>query len=337
MIFVVGKPRRPSSLPFILSVVLSAAPRSAGAQLLARPIEPLAFGVAAALSAPAALPPALLIQATPFAAPALAAPAAPRIDASIPSAQAAGPAISNSGAAPAAGLEAPRAETLLPAGFDGSPARPAETVFPDPRTADAEGLVTEKLPLTAANVRSAYRAGIFPWTDLGETAGWYSPEQRGVLDFSELHVPKSLARLRRKGTFRVTFDAAFEQVIRACALADRGEETWISEKFIQAYAQLHAEGHAHSVEVWSGDKLVGGLYGVFLDGVFNGESMFHAAPNAGKIALLELADRLTSKGLAWMDVQMVTDIMASFGAKYIPRDEYLKRLEEAHKAAPVSF
>ena len=326
------------SASLILSIALFAAPQAVRAQFVTRPIEPLVFGAPAAASAPSALPAALSIQAPSFAADASAAPTAMRVDAAIPSVQIPVPAISVARAAPADAPRAPQAEkNLLPAGFDGAAAKPADAVFPDPRTADAEGLVTEKLPLTPANIRTAYRAGIFPWTDLGETAGWYSPEQRGVLDFAELHVSKSLARFRRKSGLRVTFDSAFEQVIRACSLAERGEETWISEKFIQAYTRLHAEGHAHSVEVWSGDKLVGGLYGVFLDGVFNGESMFHAAPNAGKIALLELAERLTSKGLAWMDLQMVTDIMASFGAKYIPRDDYLKRLEEAHKAAPVAF
>ncbi|MFI5351061.1 MAG: leucyl/phenylalanyl-tRNA--protein transferase [Elusimicrobiota bacterium] len=321
----------------ILSLALFAAPQAVRAQFVTRPIEPLVFGAPAAASAPSALPAALSIQAPSLAAGASAAPTALRVDAAVRSARIAAPAMSIARAAPADGPQVSLPQNLLPGGFDGAAAKPADAVFPDPRSADEEGLVTEKPRLTAANIRAAYRVGIFPWTDLGETAGWYSPEQRGVLDFSELHVSKSLERFRRKSGLRATFNTAFDRVIRACALADRGEETWISEKFIQAYSILHAEGHAHSVEVWSGDKLVGGLYGVFLDGVFNGESMFHAAPNAGKIALLALADRLTSKGIAWMDLQMVTDIMASFGAKYIPRDEYLKRLEEAHKAAPDAF
>ena len=184
--------------------------------------------------------------------------------------------------------------------------------------------------LTPVNLRNAYRQGIFPWTIEGLPLPWFCPEKRAILEFSKLHIPKSLAKEQRKNRFTFTIDKAFPQVIANCAAIKRSHEsgTWIKRDFITAYTELHEQGGAHSVEVWNeSGELCGGLYGVDAGGVFCGESMFRFAPNASKLALLFLVEHLKSRGATWLDVQVMTPHLEVLGAKEISRREFLDKLE----------
>jgi leucyl/phenylalanyl-tRNA--protein transferase len=200
--------------------------------------------------------------------------------------------------------------------------------FPDPRDASDEGIVALGGQLSVENLLEAYRHGIFPWPIEGWPLTWFCPEERAILEFSHLHVPRRLERLRRRTPFTLTIDHDFSRVIQACAsVARNGEDgTWITSAMIRAYSELHRAGHAHSVEVWEGDSLVGGLYGVDADGAFAGESMFHLRPNASKLALLHLVEHLERRGLDWIDIQVITPHMQTMGAHVISRDDYLAKL-----------
>lgn len=182
--------------------------------------------------------------------------------------------------------------------------------------------------LQPENVMEAYRRGIFPWPIEGLPLVWFSPRERAVLEFADLHIPRSLGRERRRAGLRFTIDANFSAVIRACASTQRAGETgtWITPGIIRAYSELHRRGFVHSVEAWEGDALVGGLYGVEADGAFAGESMFYLRPNASKLALLFLIEHLNSRGLDWLDIQMLTPHMELLGAKLITRDRFLEKL-----------
>lgn len=200
--------------------------------------------------------------------------------------------------------------------------------FPDPRSANADGIVAVGGDLHPETLQLAYAQGIFPWPVVGLPLLWFSPPERGVLDFADLHLPRSLRRARRRRGYRLTIDAAFPAVIRACAATPRPGQlgTWITPAITAAYERLHALGIAHSVEAWDGDRLVGGIYGVDAGGAFSGESMFYRAPDASKIALLHLVEHLASRGLEWLDIQVLTPHMARLGARAVPRDEFLARL-----------
>jgi leucyl/phenylalanyl-tRNA--protein transferase len=179
---------------------------------------------------------------------------------------------------------------------------------------------------------SAYSSGWFPMAVDGGEVRWYSPDPRGVIPLDGFHLPSRLARLVRGGRFRIEIDRRFEDVMRACAEADRKEEdagTWISDEILASYVELHRLGLAHSVETWLDDRLVGGLYGVALGGAFFGESMFHHVTDASKVALAALVERLRRRGFRLLDVQWVTPHLEQFGAIEIPRAMYLKELERA--------
>jgi len=201
--------------------------------------------------------------------------------------------------------------------------------FPDPRHANPEGIVAAGGDLHPQSLLLAYRQGIFPWPVEGLPLLWFCPAQRGVLLFADLHIPRSLARARRQTTLHCSIDAAFPSVIRACAASPRPQQdgTWITAEIIAAYTRLHRLGVAHSAEAWSGTRLVGGVYGVAIDGAFAAESMFYREPNASKLALLHLIDHLHSRGLDWLDIQMLTPHLARLGATAIPRDTFLARLQ----------
>ena len=174
----------------------------------------------------------------------------------------------------------------------------------------------------------AYEAGYFPMAmDDGEIR-WYSPDPRGVLPLDRFHAPRRLLRVIRSRRFDVSVDRAFRDVMESCA-ADRDEGTWINGEILDAYCALHARGLAHSVEVWAGGALAGGLYGVSLNGAFFGESMFHRVSDASKIALWALVERLRERGFTLLDIQWLTPFLASCGAMEIPRDEYLAVLARA--------
>jgi leucyl/phenylalanyl-tRNA--protein transferase len=175
---------------------------------------------------------------------------------------------------------------------------------------------------------SAYREGIFPMAlDDGEI-GWFSPDPRGIIPLDAFHVSRRLQRVVRRGEWTVRVDTGFEDVMRACAERP-GEGTWISDEILASYVELHREGHAHSVEVWRQEALVGGLYGVHLGGAFFGESMFHRVTDASKVALVALVERLCARGFVLLDAQWATPHLEQFGVMEIPRREYLRRLKEA--------
>jgi len=174
----------------------------------------------------------------------------------------------------------------------------------------------------------AYREGIFPMAVEGGEIAWFSPDPRGILPLDAFHLPDRLARVLRRGGVQIEADRDFEAVIRACAVRP-GEGTWISEEIVQSYLALHRLGLAHSVEVRREGRLVGGLYGVHLGAAFFGESMFHVEPDASKVALAALVDRLTRRGFRLLDVQWLTPHLERFGAVEIPRKRYLVALKQA--------
>lgn len=198
--------------------------------------------------------------------------------------------------------------------------------FPEPALADADGMVAVGGDLEPERLRLAYRSGIFPWTVRPVT--WWSPDPRGIFELGSLHVSRSLRRRLRQAPYEVTRDKAFRAVIEACATVRR-RGNWISPEFVEAYDRLHRLGLAHSVECWRDGELVGGVYGVAIGGLFAGESMFHRADDASKIALVHLHGHLVERGFGLFDVQMVTEITGAMGAVEIARPEYLRRLSEA--------
>jgi len=182
------------------------------------------------------------------------------------------------------------------------------------------------MKLTTEILEACYRAGAFPMADSYGRIEFYRSDPRSVLEFEDLHVPRSLGRVIRKGTFEVRVDEDFDGVIRACA--DR-EETWISAEIIEAYVRLHHAGKAHSVEAYSEEELVGGLYGVALGGAFMGESMFTRKRDASKVCFVYLVGRLRERGYELLDCQIQNPHLARLGAREIPEREYLRRLEHA--------
>jgi leucyl/phenylalanyl-tRNA---protein transferase len=174
---------------------------------------------------------------------------------------------------------------------------------------------------------TAYSNGYFPMADskTGEI-NWYSPDPRTIFDLNEFHIPRSLKMTLKKKEFDGSINKRFEEVIRACA---EREETWISETIIQSYIQLHQLGLAHSVETWKNGKLAGGLYGVAIRGAFFGESMFSRIRDGSKIALVNLVTLLKKRGFTLLDTQYLTPHLEKFGAREIPRTEYIRRLEES--------
>lgn len=193
--------------------------------------------------------------------------------------------------------------------------------------------------LREETLRDAYRHGIFPWPHEELPLPWFSPRRRTVIFFDELHVGRSLRKAERRGGFTCTIDRAFGDVIAACADVPRGDDvgTWIGPQIIAAYTRLHHAGDAHSVEVWNGAELVGGLYGIDSGGVFTGESMFHRATDASKIALLFLIDHLRARGATWIDCQVMTPHMEALGAREISRNRFLDMLAEAQAAGRSLF
>jgi len=200
--------------------------------------------------------------------------------------------------------------------------------FPDPRTANPWGPLAIGGDLSPERLLLAYTPGIFPWYSEAEPIQWWSPDPRAIFELTGLRVSRRLRRTIRSGRFRVTADLAFERVMRGCAEA-RPEGTWITGDMLAAYARLHALDLAHSVEVWSGDALVGGVYGVSIRGFFAGESMFHRARDASKVALYWLLERLRARGFALFDTQVLSPHTERLGAIDIRRSAYLARLESA--------
>jgi len=202
--------------------------------------------------------------------------------------------------------------------------------FPPVHLATEEGLLAVGGDLSPERLLLAYRNGIFPWYNPGEPILWWSPDPRLVLFPEELHVSRSLRRVLRRKTFQVTFNTRFREVIAACARAKRptGEGTWITAEMEAAYCRLNDMGYAHSVESWQDGRLVGGLYGIALGRCFFGESMFTRTSNASKVAFVTLVRRLQALDFKLIDCQVHTQHLTSFGAREIPRKEFLKRIQE---------
>jgi leucyl/phenylalanyl-tRNA--protein transferase len=225
--------------------------------------------------------------------------------------------------------------------------------FPDPHTYDfpewvlfgdyfyySKDIVSFGDPLTAENLRRAYSLGIFPWHVEGLPLPWYCPDKRAILDFADLHIPRSLERARRRTELTFTIDKDFPNVIRNCAaVARKGEAgTWITGDFITQYSELFRSGEAHSVEAWDTEgNLVGGVYGVDAGGAFCGESMFHTVTNASKLALLFLIDHLKARGSTWLDAQVMTPHIKALGAKEIRRAEFLRKLKKTQSSGLKLF
>ncbi|MES2427468.1 MAG: leucyl/phenylalanyl-tRNA--protein transferase [Bacteroidota bacterium] len=203
-----------------------------------------------------------------------------------------------------------------------------QLIFPNPELAEPDGLLAVDGDLSTQRLLLAYQSGIFPWYSDDTPILWYSPHERFVLFPDELNVSSSMRRVLNSGRFRVTFDTCFADVIEACSAVDRKDQdgTWITVDMKAAYIKLHEEGHAHSVEVWQGDDLVGGMYGVVVGNVFCGESMFSKVSNASKTALISL---IKTGKYKLLDCQVHTDHMESMGARMIPRKEYMAMVQNS--------
>ncbi len=200
--------------------------------------------------------------------------------------------------------------------------------FPDPRNSSAEGIVAAGGDLAPERLLDAYRHGIFPWPmdDLGPLL-WWSPEPRGVLPLDGFIASRRLLRRIRSGEFVVTCDQVFRETMVGCATGnDRVEGTWITPEMIEGYTRLHRLGHAHSIEVWQHNVLVGGTYGIAIGGLFAAESMFYRVRDASKVALYNLVEHLNSRGYQLLDVQQWTPHTGSLGVIEISRSQYLKKL-----------
>lgn len=196
------------------------------------------------------------------------------------------------------------------------------TRFPDPRLADNEGLVAVGGDLSPERLLHAYDEGIFPWFSEGYPPLWWCPNPRATLPLDGLHVSRSMRRTLRTASYRVTWNHAFNEVVQACG-AGRSAGTWILPEMAAAYAALHRLGHAHSLEVWVGDTLAGGLYGVQRGGLFAAESMFHRVRDMSKVALLYCGASLLRAGMGLVDVQFLSSHLASLGAREVSREAYL--------------
>jgi len=206
----------------------------------------------------------------------------------------------------------------------------SEPYFPDPEQADSDGLLAVGGDLSPERLLAAYDRGVFPWYDKGLPPLWWSPDPRAIIASDALQISRSMRREIRNTTMTLTFDRAFREVMYQCG-QKRDNGTWILSSMLDAYTHLFELGHAHSVEVWHQGELVGGLYGVHRGALFAAESMFHRRTNASKLALLSCVQVLEELGVTLIDVQFLTEHLASLGAREISRSEYLKRLTLARQ------
>ncbi|HQV56438.1 MAG TPA: leucyl/phenylalanyl-tRNA--protein transferase [Ilumatobacteraceae bacterium] len=203
---------------------------------------------------------------------------------------------------------------------------PTPWVFPDPADIDSDGLIASGADLEPGTLLAAYRRGLFPMPLRKRTIGWWSPDPRGTIPLDGLIVSRSMRRSARR--FEVRFNTRFRDVMTRCA-DPRRPQGWITAEFIDAYTRLHELGWAHSVEIIADDRLVGGLYGVRINRLFAGESMFHIETDASKVALIHLVDWLNATDASLLDVQWTTPHLRSLGAVDVRRADYLRRLAQA--------
>ena len=208
---------------------------------------------------------------------------------------------------------------------------PESLIFPDVSTAlsDPNGLLAVGGDLSTERLVKAYSLGIFPWYSEGEPLMWWSPNPRAIIPIDELRINRTLRKFINKQPYQVTLNQAFDEVISLCSDAPfRKEDTWITDEMYEAYCQLHQAGHAHSIEVWCEEELVGGLYGVAIGGYFSGESMFYAKPNASKIALAALAKHLTNIGSKFIDCQLTNHFLEDMGCVEISRNTFISKKDD---------
>lgn len=205
-----------------------------------------------------------------------------------------------------------------------------DSAFPPLHEALTEpnGLIAIGGDLSSQRLQDAYQHGIFPWYSEGEPILWWSPNPRMVLFPDELNVSRSLSKVLSKQLFEIRINTAFREVITACSQTARPEQsgTWVSPEMIEAYCQLHTQGYAISVESWQNDVLVGGCYGVKINRMFYGESMFHHVSDASKVAFVHLVHYLNTHQVGMIDCQMRTPLLASFGGREISREQFIKQL-----------
>jgi len=205
---------------------------------------------------------------------------------------------------------------------------PDELIFPDSALAEDDGLLGVGGDLSPERLLLAYANGIFPWFSKGEPIMWWSPDPRCVLRPEKLKISTSLRQALKKGNYEVRFDTCFEEVVRQCSAAKRKGQrgTWITKEMQEAYVKLHELGFAHSTEVFMDGELAGGLYGISMGMTYSGESMFHLRPEASKIALYHLVERLKAWKFALIDCQVTNQHLLSLGAEEMPRKEFLKQV-----------
>ena len=209
-----------------------------------------------------------------------------------------------------------------------------EIAFPHPDLANEDGILAIGGDLSKERLLLAYKIGLFPWFNPEDPILWWSPDPRFVLFPGDLKIAKSMRSYFNQRKFEVTFDRRFEEVMKACKHQRRkgqGGGTWISDDMIRAYVGLHKDGHAHSVEVWQDEKLIGGLYGVCLGKIFFGESMFSKVNNASKVGFITLVRHLEKQGFQLIDCQQETPHLKSLGGRNIHRKDFLKFIDENQK------
>ncbi len=206
-----------------------------------------------------------------------------------------------------------------------------EPIFPPPSEAEPDGLIALGGDLSPLRLLNAYAEGIFPWFRDEEDVFWFSPDPRMLLFPHDLKISASLKRVIRSGKFEVRCDTVFRDVIEGCASAFRQDQdgTWIDREFIDAYSELHRLGYAHSFETFTHGELCGGLYGVSVGRAFFGESMFHKTTDASKVAFCAMVEKIKTWQFDFVDCQVETDLVKRFGAKPVPRGDYLERLKKA--------
>lgn len=203
-----------------------------------------------------------------------------------------------------------------------------------------EDLVAIGGELDSQTLINAYLSGVFPWPEDDDLPIlWFCPNPRGILQYDNLHLSRSLKRSLHKNAFEFRIDTAFEKVIEHCQKSPRKGQagTWITPKMKAAYLKLHEMGIAHSAETYLKNRLVGGLYGVYVNNTFSGESMFHRHPDASKAALVKLLQTLRKSNITWMDTQMLTPVVEALGGELIPKKDYLRRLEQNKKQSVISW
>lgn len=218
---------------------------------------------------------------------------------------------------------------------------PSNIHFPDVEHAlnEPNGLLAIGGDLSCQRIAQAYRSGIFPWYSDGDPIMWWSPNPRAVIQTHQLKINKTLKKVIKRQQFSISINKAFHQVIDYCADAPfREDGTWILDEMKQAYCQLHQQGIAHSIEVWQEETLVGGLYGIAINGFFSGESMFYLTSNASKIALVALSQHLKTLGITFIDCQIINPFLASMGAADIKREAFFEQQRQALKVkVPSDF